>query len=134
MPFPGTTDATKQAALVNARTGATVATVVEVASTSRARRRGLLGRDGLAPGSALVITRCNAVHTVGMRFVIDVAFVDAAGCVRKVVQRLPPWRMAMSPRAVAAIEFAAGQLGEGAVRPGDRLALVPGGPSPSDGL
>ena len=56
--------------LLNARTGAVVASSVEVARTSAARRRGLLGRAGLPPGAALMLTRCNAIHTVDPEVVV----------------------------------------------------------------
>ena len=111
--------------LVHAQTGAVIATSVEVARTSATRRRGLLGRQGLRPGSAIVITRCNAIHTIGMQFAIDVAFVDADGCVRKIVYRLRPWRMAMAPRAWAVIELAAGGLHRESLHVGDRVYLAP---------
>jgi uncharacterized protein len=109
--------------LLNERTGTTIATDLEVASTSAQRRRGLLGRDGLASGSALMITRCNAVHTIGMRFAIDVAFVDRRGHVRKIVRAMRPWRMALSPLASTTIEFAAGEL-DGRLSVGDRVQMV----------
>jgi uncharacterized membrane protein (UPF0127 family) len=111
--------------LVNARTEQPVASAVEVADTRATRRRGLLGRDGLAAGSALMLTPCNAVHTVGMRFAIDVVFVDSRGHVRKIVHNLPPWRMAVSPLSRATIELSAGELGADRLRVGDRLYLAP---------
>jgi uncharacterized membrane protein (UPF0127 family) len=114
--------------LLNQRTGCVIATDVEVASTSAQRRRGLLGRDGLAAGAALVITRCNSIHTIGMRFAIDVAFVDSSGRVRKIVRGLRPWRMAISLLASTAIEFAAGEL-DGRLDVGDCVERVPQGPS-----
>ncbi len=44
-------------------------------TTNRAeRRRGLLGRDSL--NGALLIDKCRSVHTIGMRFALDVAFVS----------------------------------------------------------
>ena len=54
---------------------------VEVAADGADRRRGLLGRDGLE--GALVIKPCRWVHTIGMRFPIDVAYVDDEGTVVK---------------------------------------------------
>ena len=111
--------------LVNAQTGAVIAASLEIARTSATRRRGLLGREGLPPGTALVITRCNAIHTIGMQFAIDVAFVDAEGCVRKIVRRLRPRRIAIASRAWAAIELAAGELKPDCLRVGDRVYLAP---------
>jgi uncharacterized protein len=111
--------------LVNAQTGAVIAASLEIARTSATRRRGLLGRQGLPAGSALVITRCNAIHTMGMQFAIDVAFIDADGCVRKIVHRLRPRRIAIAPRAWAVIELAAGGLRPDCLSVGDRVYLAP---------
>jgi uncharacterized membrane protein (UPF0127 family) len=110
--------------LMNARTEAPVAQTVELALTSAERRRGLLGRDGMAPGSALVITRCNAVHTIRMRFAIDIAFVDSSGIVKKIVRDLRPWRMAGALFASTAIEFPAGTLTDAILQVGDRVYLT----------
>jgi uncharacterized membrane protein (UPF0127 family) len=61
--------------------GARVLASAEVAADGTARRRGLLGRDGV--DGALVIESCRWVHTIGMRFPIDVAYLDAKGTVLK---------------------------------------------------
>lgn len=53
----------------------------EVAVTQRQRRNGLIGRRDL--DGAFVIDRCRWIHTVGMRFPIDVAFVDSEGIIIK---------------------------------------------------
>jgi len=111
----------REAEFVNERTGVCVATTVETAFDSAARRRGLLGRDGLEKGHALVIAPCNAIHTFRMQFPIDVLFVARDGVVTKVVERLGAWRMAASFRAFATIEFRAGFVETQDVRVGDRL-------------
>jgi uncharacterized protein len=67
-----------------------VLAAVEVAATRRERGRGLLGRDEFT--GALLIRPCRQVHTIGMRFPIDVAFCDADGVVRRTVT-LRPWRV-----------------------------------------
>jgi len=116
--------------LMNARTGEAVADAAELAVTSASRRRGLLGRDGLDPGAALIIAPCNSVHTFFMRFAIDVVYVDRAGRVRKIVRALRPWRISAAMFAYAVIEFGAGSLDGRDVVRGDRLYLeVPAPPS-----
>jgi uncharacterized membrane protein (UPF0127 family) len=110
--------------LVHVPTGAVVASSVDMALTRADRRRGLLGRDALAADTAMFIAPCFAIHTVGMGFAIDVAFVDAHGCVVRLVHSLPPWRLAASLGGCAVIEFAAGRLKEYGVAVGDRLSLV----------
>jgi uncharacterized membrane protein (UPF0127 family) len=57
---------------------------VEVASTRRARRRGLLGRDGI--DGALLLTPARSVHTIGMRFHLDVAYLSREGVVLEVAR------------------------------------------------
>jgi uncharacterized membrane protein (UPF0127 family) len=113
--------------LVNARTGTTVAGTVEVALTRSVRRRGLLGRDALDLSTALILAPCAAVHTVFMRFPIDVVFVDRRGGIRRIVRNLQPWRMAASLRAYAAVEMAGGVHRD--LLPGDRLYLAGTGAS-----
>lgn len=111
------------ATLVNARSKRTIATHVELALTRRARRTGLLKREGLAASQALILAPCLAVHTVAMKFAIDVIFVDRKGHVRRLVRRLRPWRLAAEPRAYATIELAAGTLDAHDIAVGDRLYL-----------
>jgi uncharacterized protein len=98
---------------------------VEIAATRTTRRRGLLGRDRLDQASAMLLAPCTAVHTIGMRFPIDVVFVDRQGYAVKIVRNLRPWRMALAAGGRAVIEMAAGSLEWGQVLPGDRLYLAP---------
>ena len=113
-----------QVALMNERTRQFVASSVEVAGTRNTRRRGLLGRDRLDETSAMLLAPCTGVHTVGMRFAIDVIFVDRQGYAVKVVRDLKPWRIALASRAHAVIEMPAGSLRWGQVLIGDRLYLT----------
>jgi hypothetical protein len=107
---------------MNARTDRPLASLVEMAETRATRKRGLLGRTGMPEGSALVIVPCCAVHTIGMRFDIDVVFVDAHGRVKKIVRNMPRWRMAAAFSARAVIEMPAGTLiPEDVLSVGDRL-------------
>jgi|CXWL01.1.fsa_nt_gi uncharacterized membrane protein (UPF0127 family) len=56
----------------------------EVACNRAERKRGLLGRDAME--GALVIDKCRWIHTLGMRFPLDVAYLDADGTVIKAVR------------------------------------------------
>jgi uncharacterized membrane protein (UPF0127 family) len=111
--------------LINGRSGKSVASSVEIATTRAQRRRGLLGRDGLCAGTAFVLAPCRAVHTIGMRFPIDVVFIDDEGHVVKLVEHMSGWRIAMAGSADITIELWAGALRAVDVRVGDRLCLAP---------
>lgn len=116
-------DTTASCALVNARSGKQLAAELEPAFDSKTRNRGLLGRDRLDHGSALVLAPCTSVHTWFMRFPIDLLFVTKEGVVKKVCSSVPPWRIALSWGVLAVIEFPAGAVGD--CRPGDTLEVIP---------
>ena len=111
--------------LVNARSDVTIASDVSLALTRAERNRGLLGRDSLDPSAALVISPCSSIHTMFMRFPIDVIFVDGEGRAARIVRNLAPWRIAVALRAHAVIELAAGSARARDVRIGDELHLMP---------
>lgn len=90
------------------------------------RARGLIGRSAWPPGDALLLRPCVAIHTFGMRFMIDVVFLDAHNRVVQVVRRLKPWRVAWGgPRAAAALEFAAGWMAPEVLALGDTITWAP---------
>ena len=111
--------------LINVRTRGVVADRLLTAFDSASRRRGLLGRDGLPPGAALIIAPSNAVHTFSMRFPIDVAFVARDGRVIKVRRAVPPWRVTASLRGFCVIEFPAGTRARSDTNAGDSLICEP---------
>ena len=111
--------------LINDRTRQLVATTVELALTRQQRKRGLLGRAGIAKDAAMLLSPCLAVHTVGLGFPIDLAFVDRDGIIVRLVHSLPPWRLAGSVKARSVIELSAGRLASCQVQLGDRLLLDP---------
>lgn len=73
------------------------------------RLRGLIGKPPPAPGHALLISPCAAVHTAFMRYPIDVVFLDRRGSIIKHVEALRPWRAAACWRARHTLELAAGE-------------------------
>ena len=104
------------------RNGTTLA-AAELAGKRRARRRGLLGRDGV--DGALVLRPCRQVHTIGMRFPIDVAWCSRDGRVLHSA-RLAPWRLSRVVwGAHFVIETEAGTLDRWNVAPGDLLEVAP---------
>jgi uncharacterized membrane protein (UPF0127 family) len=113
-------------ALVNDSRRALIAARVEPALDSRARRRGLLGRDHLETETAFLIAPSNAVHTFGMRFPIDLLFVARDGQVLKRIVALPRRRLAAAFGAFATIELSANHPAVRETRVGDRLRLEPG--------
>lgn len=83
-------------------------TLVE-ASTRKARRRGLAGLDSLPAEHALLIPRCPAIHTFGMRIALDLIWLGKGDAVVRVDRNVPPNRMRACPRARSVVETLAGQ-------------------------
>ena len=95
---------------------------LEVAAGVRGRGRGLLGRDALE--GALLLRPAVQVHTLGMRFPIDVAYVDASLRVIDVVTPMVPWRLgAPRVRARGVVEAAAGSFERWGLQVGDELEV-----------
>lgn len=93
----------------------------ELATDRATRRKGLLGRVGFE--GAFVISSCRWVHTIGMKFAIDVAYLDGDGVVVKTVH-MPRHRIGAPVwRARSVVEATAGAFGRWGVRVGDRIEI-----------
>jgi uncharacterized membrane protein (UPF0127 family) len=98
-----------------------VLATLEVADSITSRTRGLLGRDGIE--GALLLSPARSVHTLRMRFAIDVAFCDADMVVLRVVTMVPNRVSRPMWRARAVVEAEAGSFGRWNLRTGDRLEI-----------
>lgn len=94
---------------------------IKVAATFFTRLVGLLTTASLAAGTGLMIKPCNSVHTLGMRYPIDVIFVDDYDRVIKVVAGLKPSRLATQRGAGYVIELPIGTIVATCTQKGDQL-------------
>ena len=93
---------------------------VQWAGTSARRRRGLLGRRSLDPDEGIYLVPCKWIHMFGMKFPIDVAFLNSDGRVVSIHHSLRPNRLSRpNVRAEGALELAAGRLSETGTEIGD---------------
>lgn len=96
--------------ITNLTRNSVLAEQAELADRGATRRKGLLGRDGLAPGEGLWILPCESVHTFGMKFAIDLIYIDRKHRVRKVRSAVLPWRLSACLSAHSVIELAVGTV------------------------
>ncbi len=107
--------------------GTIVAERVTRARGPIARTVGLLGRRELPVGHGLWLDPCNGVHTLGMRFPVDILILDANLCVLKIVDALPPNRLLPGVRGGrSTVELPAGSLAAAGVAVGDEMELIEG--------
>lgn len=114
------------ATITNETRGTILASRARFALSGRERARGLLGLDRLPEGEALVFPRCSQVHTFGMRFAIDVLFLDGEGRVVHMVRGMAPRRITRwCARGRTVVELPEGAIDASGTGPGDTLALCP---------
>ena len=111
--------------VLNRTRGTVLASRLQVADTGAARRKGLLGRDRLAPGEGLWIAPCESVHTFFMRFPIDLVYLDRKRQIRKLRGSVGPWRLSACFFAHSVLELPSGVIRETQTQPGDTLEFVP---------
>jgi uncharacterized membrane protein (UPF0127 family) len=80
---------------------------VPVATTRVSRLLGLALLSRERAGAGLLIPGCNSVHTVGMRFRLDLLFLDDDGLVIEFRRDVPPGRFFRCRKAAAVLELPA---------------------------
>ena len=98
-----------------------IVTSLLMADTFWLRLKGLLGTKEMLEGQGLLLRPCNCVHTCGMRYAIDVLFLDSDGRILKLVQELKPWRSACCWTAAAVLELPAGTVQRQELQIGQQL-------------
>ena len=94
---------------------------VRVADRFIARALGLLVGAPLEAHEGLLIAPCSSIHTIGMRYPIDVLFLDLEGRVLRVFAEVRAGRMRFAPGARAVLELRSGTAARHGLRPGVRL-------------
>lgn len=99
-----------------------ISDTVFTADSFFSRLRGLIFRKPLENGEALLLKDCKSIHTMGMKYGIDAAFINKEGKIISIFENILPWRF--SPyvgQASAVVEFKGGFLKEKSLGAGDRI-------------
>jgi uncharacterized membrane protein (UPF0127 family) len=111
----------KRGALYRAGSNDCLVPEASLTATAWERMRGLLGKPALRAGQGLIIDPCPSVHTFGMGYPLDLAFLDSRWRVLKLVRELPPLRWAGCAAARATLELPPGMLDAAGIATGDVL-------------
>ena len=104
----------------------TLVACVLVAGGILERMRGLLGRPQPSAGHGMYLAPCTGIHTFGMRYDLDVIFLDRSLAVVRVEHGVCPCRCVWAGRGShGALELASGWMEPGRIRTGDQLRFVP---------
>jgi uncharacterized protein len=114
---------------MNQTRGTVLCARLENAGGRAGQNRGLLGRDGLEPGTGMLFengrfTPFMWMHMFFMRFAIDIVFLGRNNAVIKINRRLAPWRVSSVVfGARRALELPAGASDESSTQVGDLIAF-----------
>ena len=72
------------------------------------RMRGLLFREPLDEDEGLIIKKCSAIHTIGMKYPIDVIFLSEDFCIKRIFMNVRPYRFCISPGSSMVLETVSG--------------------------
>lgn len=113
--------------------GRCIASQVRMACSFRARCMGLLRQTNIPEHGGLLLVPGRSVHTLGMRFSIDVVFLSRQMRVLGLAERVPPWRVVIAPRGTArALELAAGRIAASRLTIGTYLTVDSAPADPSE--
>lgn len=84
---------------------------------------GLLNHKSIAMGDGLLLGHCFGIHTIGMRFAIDILALDADLRVLRIIKALPPGRACVFKRATFIMELPAGVLDRTQTMEGDQIHI-----------
>lgn len=84
------------------------------------RTVGLLGRKSLAPENGLLISPCNSIHSIGMKFEFDAVFLDKKGQIVYIIEKMKPFKVSKIVfKAVKVLELAGGTVEKFALKVDD---------------
>lgn len=94
---------------------------IELADRFIPRLKGLLGRGGLAEGEGMFLSPCSSIHCFGMKFPIDVIFLDRNYQVVGIRENMLPGSRASNSKARHVLELKAGEVERHSLKIGEQL-------------
>jgi hypothetical protein len=105
-------------------TGRCIARHVQLACSFRSRCLGLLSREAMPKGEGLLMVPGGSIHTLGMRFPIDVIFLNRQMRILGLAEHVRPWRVRVAPKGTRRVlELAAGQIAAHKLKQGIYLVV-----------
>ncbi len=114
-------------AAVNRTRRVLLAQNVKIANTHWTRLRGLMGttQSTFHPGQALWIVPCRGIHTIAMRFPLDLLYLDRYSRVVHLEEDVKPWRFAaIKLRAASVLELPPGTIQRSGTGVGDKIEIA----------
>jgi uncharacterized membrane protein (UPF0127 family) len=111
--------------ITNSRTGQVVANPAVMASSPLTRMKGLLGRASMPANEAIILRPASSIHTLFMRFALDIIYLDRDNKVLKLVPDLVPYRFSAGSKAHTVLEMTSGATASMDLQRGDQFLFEP---------
>jgi len=111
----------KKLKIINKSSDIIIGDKIELADTFYLRLKGLLGRTKLSEGEGILLVPCSAIHCIGMKFPIDVIFLDEDKKVIGLKENMASGSRGVKKDAKYVLEVEAGIIKEKQVKIGDEL-------------
>jgi uncharacterized membrane protein (UPF0127 family) len=110
--------------IINQNRGKFLATHGRLANTFWSRLRGLLGRTSLQEGEGLVLVGEKSIHTLFMKFPLDIVYIDKNYQVLRADENMVPYRLGpFMSRSVYVLEVPVGTIAATETQVGDQLTF-----------
>lgn len=114
----------KRKKIVNLSTDATLLKEIQVADTFMTRLKGLMGKHKLLENEGLLIKPCNSIHTIGMKFSIDVAFIGEDNVVKYIILDMRPFKLSPIIKGSKFVIEANSETFKDKLNIGDKIEIV----------
>ncbi|WP_110954180.1 DUF192 domain-containing protein [Anaerosinus massiliensis] len=94
---------------------------ITIADTFWTRFIGLLGTSALENIEGLLLCNCNSVHMIGMRYALDIVYLDRDGRILKIIENLRPWQVSWCWKAKDTLEIKSGMVKQFNWKVGEQL-------------
>jgi len=101
-----------------------IAGKTKIADNFISRLKGLLETDSMDEGTAMVIRPCNSIHTIGMKYPIDVLFLDKHDKIIKIERNMQSCKFAFCRKASYVIELPSGTAKKSGTTDGDMITFL----------
>ncbi len=111
--------------IIKADSGEEIANRCYLADRFFSRLKGLLGKEHMSAGEALLISPCSSIHTIGMKINIDAVFLSSDFQILHLIEEIRPGKVCgLQRRSSLVLELPSGQVNRCGLKPGDYLMAI----------
>jgi len=100
-----------------------ICSALTIPSSFWKRAKGLLGKSSMTNEEGVLFYHCSSIHMIGMKFPIDVVYLNNSLEIVKLVESIKPWQVSFCHSAVHTLELASGSISKSKLKLGEKLQI-----------